>query len=49
MGPPTLTTQLRPHIAAVDIYDGGLDKLLAAYYQLKPAANGRLVMIGCKV
>ncbi|CAE7793557.1 XRN2, partial [Symbiodinium sp. CCMP2456] len=31
-----------PHIAAVDIYDGGLDKLLAAYYQLKPAVNGYL-------
>ncbi|CAE7569800.1 RAT1 [Symbiodinium natans] len=31
-----------PHIAAVDIYDGGLDKLLAAYYRLKPALNGYL-------
>ena len=49
MGSPMLATQLRPHIAAVDIYDGGLDKLLAAYYQLKPAVNGRLVMIGCKM
>ena len=37
-----LARQLRPHIAAVDIYDGGLDKLLAAYYRLKPALNGHL-------
>lgn len=31
-----------PHMAALDIYDGGLDKLLAAYYQLHPAQNGYL-------
>ena len=29
-------------MAAVDIYNGGLDKLLAAYYQLHTAQNGRL-------
>jgi hypothetical protein len=32
-------------MAALDIYDGGLDKLLAAYYQLHPAQNGRLGMV----
>eukprot|EP00913_Durusdinium_trenchii_P030671 g28725.t1 len=31
-----------PHMAALDIYDGGLDKLLAAYYQLRPAQHGYL-------
>eukprot|EP00438_Fugacium_kawagutii_P012260 Skav216876 [mRNA] locus=scaffold1042:407105:412632:+ [translate_table: standard] len=34
-------------MAALDIYDGGLDKLLAAYYQLHPAQNGfAIVQIG---
>eukprot|EP00930_Biecheleria_cincta_P105722 TRINITY_DN9864_c0_g1_i2.p1 TRINITY_DN9864_c0_g1~~TRINITY_DN9864_c0_g1_i2.p1 ORF type:complete len:911 (-),score=145.76 TRINITY_DN9864_c0_g1_i2:119-2812(-) len=31
-----------PHMAAVDIYEGGLDKLLAAYQEIKPAENGYL-------
>lgn len=31
-----------PHMAALDIYDGGLDKLLASYYQMHPAQNGYL-------
>ncbi|CAE7200302.1 xrn-2 [Symbiodinium pilosum] len=31
-----------PHIAAVEIYDGGLDKLLAAYCKLKTASSGYL-------
>ena len=33
-------------MAALDIYDGGLDKLLAAYWHLQPAQEGRL---GAKV
>ncbi|CAJ1336159.1 unnamed protein product [Effrenium voratum] len=31
-----------PHMAALDIYDGGLDKLLAAYWHLQPAQEGYL-------
>jgi len=31
-----------PHMAAVDIYGGGLDKLITAYRSLKPAEDGYL-------
>jgi len=32
-----------PHIPVVDIYDGGIDRLLAAYHSLDPAEAGHLV------
>jgi len=32
-----------PHIPAVDIYEGGIDRLLTAYHGIEPAEHGHLV------